>query len=72
MSFLVAGPSAIYFSKTALSETGLSEIAPSAIDLSGTGLNDRELAHEVEGIIDEPAVENHEAVEQANWAAEFF
>ncbi len=42
------------------------------IDFSGTGLNDCELAHEAEGIIDEPVVENHEAVERASWAAEFF
>ncbi len=82
MSSLVAGPSAICFSKTGLSETGPSainssktgplEIAPLAIGLAGIGLNDHELVHEVVGIIDEPAAENHEAVEWANWAAEFF
>ncbi len=79
---LVAGPLAICFSKTGLLETGPSAIGssktgPSEIDLlaigrSGTGLNDHELAHEVAGIIDEPAVKNHEAVERASWAVEFF
>ncbi len=65
--FLVTDLSVIGSLKTDPSETG-----PSVTGLSGTGLNDHELVHEAEGIVDEPAVKNCRVAEWANWAAEFF
>ncbi len=70
----------IDFSKTGLSETGLSAIDLLEIDLSAIGslkadlsnLNDLELVREPEETVDESVLENHEAVEWAKRAAVFF
>ncbi len=64
---LVFVPNVAKWSATGPLVTGLS-----VISFSVTGLNDRELVHEVWETVDEPVVENREAADRADWAAGFF